>query len=171
MREEAGAVIDWSQGYSYEEYVAKGYREEQDRQRRVDGRTSFSEAFLSVVRAVKRPVHLIAFAEVYCPDSVVAMPFVKKMTELNDGIHLAVLPREPYVKELEAATGVARIPTFLFLDEEGTVRGKYVELPNELRERIRESDSEEKSMVILEYRRGKHNALIEKDLMACLASF
>ena len=137
----------------------------------MDGRTIFSEAFLSAVRAVEKPVRLIAFAEVYCPDSVVAMPFVKKMAELNDRIHLAILPREHHVEELEAATGVARIPTFLFLDEEGDVRGKNVELPEELRQRIRESDSEERSMVVLEYRRGKHNALIEKDLIACLASF
>lgn len=164
-------MIDWSQGYSYEEYVAKGYGEEQDRQRRVDGRTSFSEGFLSAVRAVKRPVRLIAFAEVYCPDSVVAMPFVKKMSELNDRIHLAILPRDPYVKELEAAMGVARIPTFLFFDEDGTIRGRYVELPKELKERMRDGDADEKSTLVLGYRKGKYNGLIEKELMECLASF
>ena len=120
---------------------------------------------------MKQPVNLAAFAEIYCPDTVVAMPFVKRTADLNPLIRLAVFERDPWVKELEAFTGAARIPTLHFFDEDMNLRGKYVELPDGLKDEMRDADQGERSTMTLEYRRGKYNGLIQEQFISILAAF
>ena len=164
-------MIDFEKGYSLEEYFTKGYEEERDRQRRACERTVYSEAFEDAVKKVKKTVMLAAFAEIYCPDTVVVMPFVKRMTDLNPLVRLGVFERDPYMKEMEAMTGTARIPTLLFFDEEMNLRGKYVELPDGLKDKMKDADPGERSAMGLDYRRGKYNALIQEQLAEILSLF
>ncbi len=164
-------MIDFAKGYSFEEYLEKGYEEERDRQRLACSRTSFSSEFEEAVKRVNRPLKLAAFAEIYCPDSVVTMPFVRRMTESNPLISLAVFPRTPFEKELEVLTGAARIPTLLFFDEEMRLLGSYVELPKALKEEMRDLDAGERSTLTLEYRRGKYNDLLQAELVEILSLF
>ena len=164
-------VIDFTKGYSFDEYLEKGYEEERDRQRRACSRAVFSQAFEDAVRSVNRPLKLAAFAEIYCPDSVVTMSFVRRMTELNPKIELAVFPRSPFEKELEALTGSSRIPTLLFFDDEMLLKGSYVELPKALKEEMRDLDAGERSALTLDYRRGKYNEMIQEELCGLLAHF
>ncbi len=164
-------VIDFTKGYSFGEYLEKGYEEERDRQRRACERTVFSDEFEEAVRRVAHTLKLAAFAEIYCPDSVVTMPFVHRMAELNPMIKVTVFPRSPFEKELEALTGTSRIPTLLFFDEEMQLKGKYVELPAALKEEMRDADAGEKSAMTLEYRRGKYNSMLQSELAGILSLF
>jgi len=120
---------------------------------------------------VNKPLKLAAFAEIYCPDSVVTMTFVHRMAELNPKIELAVFPRSPFEKELEALTGSSRIPTLLFFDEEMNLSGSYVELPKALKEEMRDLDAGEKSALTLDYRRGKYNEVLQAELTEILSLF
>jgi hypothetical protein len=164
-------VIDFTKGYSFSEYLEKGYEEERDRQRRACSRAVFSPAFEEAARHVNKPLKLAAFAEIYCPDSVVTMTFVHRMAELNPKIELAVFPRSPFEKELEALTGSSRIPTLLFFDEEMNLSGSYVELPKALKEEMRDLDAGEKSALTLDYRRGKYNEVLQAELTEILSLF
>jgi hypothetical protein len=164
-------VIDFTQGYSFNEYLEKGYEEERDRQRRACERTVFLNEFEESVRRVAQPLKLAAFAEIYCPDSVVTMPFVHRMAELNPLIEVTVFPRSPFEKELEALAGTARIPTLLFFDEEMRLKGKYVELPTALKQEMRDADAGERSALTLEYRRGKFNDMLQSELAQILSFF
>jgi hypothetical protein len=164
-------MLDFSKGYSVEEYFLKGYEEERDRQKRACDRAVFLPGFDEAVRAVTEPVFLAAFAEIYCPDTVTAMPFVKRAADLNPLVRLAVFERDPFAAELEAATGAKKIPTFLFYDSEMKVRGRFVELPDELIELMGDADPDERSCMNINYRRGRYNDLIQKQIMAILAAF
>lgn len=164
-------MIDVAKGYSLNEYFKKGYEEERDRQCRACEKTVFSPEFVEAVVKVNQPMKLAVFAEIYCPDTVVVMPFVKKMADVNPLIVLAVFEREPFEKELEALTGKARIPTLLFFDSAMNLKGKYVELPEALKDEMRDADLEERSLITLDYRRGKYNRLLQEQLIALLSSF
>jgi len=164
-------MIDFSKGFSFTEYLEKGYEEERDRQRRACSRAVFSPAFEEAARLVSKPLKLVAFAEIYCPDSVITMPFVHRMMELNPKIELAVFPRSPYEKELEALTGASRIPSLLFFDDEMNLAGSYVELPRALKEEMRDLDAAEKSLLTLDYRRGKYNGMLQAELTEILTLF
>lgn len=164
-------MLDFSKGYSFEEYLEKGYAEERDRQVRACSRTRFSQSFEGLVRSVKRTLCLAAFAEVYCPDSVVFMPFARRMTELSKAIGLTVFPRTSNEKLLEELTGVARVPTLLFCGKEGIPSGSYVELPRVLREEMRDLDAEERSALVIDYRRGRYNEMIEAELSELLSPY
>lgn len=164
-------MIDFSKGYSIDEYFLKGYEEERDRQKRACERTVFSPEFEEAAARVNETVFLAAFAEIYCPDTVVAMPFVKRAADLNPLIRLVIFEREPLRKELESMAGEAKIPTLLFFDEEMNLRGKFVELPDELKEMMGDADPGERSSMKIDYRRGRYNNLIQKQLAALLGAF
>lgn len=164
-------MIDFSKGYSLDEYFQKGYEEERDRQKRACERTHCSPEFEAAVKAVAKPVLLAAFTEIYCPDSVVTMPFVKRAVDLNSLIRLAVFERDPFRRELEALSGAVKIPTLIFFDEAMDVKGKYVELPDRLREELEDADPDERSAMTLEYRRGKYNHVIQEHFISVLREF
>ncbi|NLK18576.1 MAG: hypothetical protein GX310_02145 [Synergistaceae bacterium] len=164
-------MIDFSSGYSIEEYFHKGYEEERDRQKKACDRTLFSPEFEEKALSVKKPLLLAAFAEIYCPDTVVVMPFLKRAADLNPLIRLSVFEREPFRKELEAATGTAKIPTLLFFDENLTIKAKFVEHPDGLKQMMDDADSDERSRMSIDYRRGRYNDLIEKQIADMLAVF
>ena len=164
-------IIDFSKGYSLDEYFQKGYEEERDRQKRACERTVYSPEFEAAVKAVTKPVLLAAFTEIYCPDSVVTMPFVKRAVDRNSRIRLAIFERDPFRKELEALSGAIKIPTFIFFDEAMNVKGKYVETPERFQEEFNDADPDERSAMTLEYRRGKYNHLIQEHFISILREF
>lgn len=152
--------------------LKKGTKKKRDGQRRACSRAVFSPAFEDAARNVNKPLKLAAFAEIYCPNSVVTMSFVHRIAELNPKIELAVFPCAPFEKELEALTGSSRIPTLLFFDEEmNLVGGAYVEVPKALKEDMRDLDAGEKSALILDYRRGKYNDMLQAELTEILSPF
>jgi hypothetical protein len=93
------------------------------------------------------------------------------MTELSKAIGLTVFPRTSNEKLLEELTGVARVPTLLFCGKEGIPSGSYVELPRVLREEMRDLDAEERSALVIDYRRGRYNEMIEAELSELLSPY
>lgn len=163
-------MIDFSQGCSYDQYLLGGYEEERERQLKALELTVYSPGFEEAVRRVNRPVRIAAFAEIYCPDTVVAMPFVRRMIELNPRIEVFIFERTPYEDILQEYTGTARIPTLLFFGPDCTLLGSYVEHPAELKG-LMEKNPEGKKGMVLDLRRGKYNDMIQEELAALLASF
>ncbi|MEA4881774.1 MAG: thioredoxin family protein [Synergistaceae bacterium] len=163
-------MIDFSQGCSYDQYLLGGYEEERERQFKALGHTVYSPGFEEAVRRVNRPVRVAAFAEIYCPDTVVAMPFVRRMIELNPLIEVFIFERTPYEDILQEYTGTARIPTLLFFGPDCTLLGSYVEHPAALKGQM-EKEPEGKNRMVVDLRRGKYNDLIQEELAALLASF
>lgn len=162
-------MIDFVQGCSYGEYLLGGYEEERDRQLKAQEHTVYAPAFEDAARRVNRSVKVAAFAEIYCPDTVVAMPFIRRMTELNPRIEVFIFERTPYEDILQEYTGTARIPTLLFFSEEGKLLGSYVEHPAALKREM-EDDPENKNARVVDLRRGKYNEMIQEELTALLAS-
>lgn len=163
-------MIDFSQGCSFDQYLLGGYEEERERQLKALERTVCSPGFEEAVRRVNRPVRVAVFAEIYCPDTVVAMPFVRRMIELNPRIEVFIFERTPYEDILQEYTGTARIPTLLFFGPDCTLPGSYVEHPAQLKEQM-EKNPEGKKGMVLDLRRGKYNDMIQEELAALLASF
>ncbi len=163
-------MIDFAQGCSYDEYLQKGYEEERERQQKAGEHTVFTPEFEAACRGVSRRLKLAVFAEIYCPDTVVTMPFVCRMAELNPLVEISIFERSPFETVLKEYSGTARIPTLLFFDENGSLLGSYVELPADLKTGIEKDPSRQKALV-LDLRRGKYNDLIQKELAALLSSF
>lgn len=164
-------MLDFAEGHSFQSYLEKGYEEERERQLRAMESTETYPGFENAVRRVRHPLRIAAFAEIYCPDSVVTMPFVKKMEELNPLIAVSIFPKEQYEKILEEYTGTVRIPTLLFFDGDMHLRGSYVEMPKALKTAMKDADAPCLKSLVLAYRQGKYNHLVQDELISILLAF
>lgn len=158
-------MIDFNQGATFKEYLISSKEEYQDEQIDIYNKITLSDKIKEVIDKVDQKVILLAFAEIYCPDCRILMPFLKKIEKLNDNIKLTIFPREEYEGIMIEYTGVARIPTVIAIDSNEEVIGQYIEFPKKLKEDMKFMQEEEKTSLIKEYRVGKYNQLIEEDLL------
>ncbi len=90
------------------------------------------------VKAIGRPMHLIAIAEDWCPDVIRHVPVVEKMVDLNPNIRTRYIAREhspeAFVRFL--TVGGEAIPKFIFLSEDFVECGNWGPMQANLRELI-----------------------------------
>ena len=150
-------MIDLKKGLSFEEYM-----KDKDELKERYATTELSNGCKESIKELKEVRQVLIFTEGYCKDCTAALPFVKKFAEENALIKLHVFG----VKDQEEkAVGEVRIPSILVFDEEMSPKGAYVETPNEVKEKIAAAPLEEKKVYVNDYREGKYNDLIEKDLL------
>jgi hypothetical protein len=79
--------------------------------------------------------HVLAFAEGWCPDCQHNLPILKAITE-RFGIELKIVPKEnnEYFMEDFIEDGQARIPTFVFMDDNFNIVGSWVERPKTVKQ-------------------------------------
>ena len=75
------------------------------------------------------------------------------------------MPRTGFEDFLEEAVGSKSIPTIITFDEDMNPKGAYVETPKELQEKMTGLPQEERKLIYNDYRNGKYNDLIEKNLL------
>lgn len=159
-------MIDLKTGLSFEEYM-KDKAELEERY----AITELSNGCKERIKELNEVRQVLIFTEGYCKDCTATLPFIKKLAEENALIKLYVFgikDQEENKQFLEEAVGEIRIPSILVFDEEMNPKGAYVEIPNEVKEKIAAAPLEEKRVYVDDYREGKYNDLIEKDLLEIL---
>ena len=66
---------------------------------------------------------------------------------------------------LQELSGECRIPTIIKLDEKKQMKGKYIEFPQVVREKINGKNEEERKAIVEEVRSGKYNDEIQKEII------
>ena len=161
-------MINLSKGLTFEEYLEKSKLQYGDIQLTAYNSTSLSPNTKESLQNLASTVNVAVFSEGYCPDCIVTLPFIKRMTEESQNINLYCFPKSGYENFLEECTGDARIPTIITFDAEMNPKGAYVEFPKKLLEKMDSLKIEEKKNVINDYRQGKYNSIIEEDLLGIL---
>lgn len=159
-------MIDLKKGLSFEEYM-----KDKDELKERYSITELSNGCKESIKELKEVRQVLIFTEGYCKDCTTALPFIKKLAEENALIKLHVFgvkDQEENRQFLEEAVGEVRIPTILVFDEEMNPKGAYIETPNDVKEKIAAAPLEEKKVYVNDYREGKYNDLIEKDLLKIL---
>ena len=160
--------MDLSQGLSFNEYLRKSTEEQRKAQEEMYERVQLSESAKEAVKQINEPINIMFFSEGYCPDCIVAMPFIKRVAEENKNINVKIFPRKGNEENLEGFVGTARIPTILVFNKDMEPKGAYVEFPKVLIEQMARLSIEEQKSLISEYRQGKYNKLIEEELLSIL---
>lgn len=93
---------------------------------------------VEAVKAIDRPMHIVAIAEDWCPDVIRHVPVVEKMAELNANIRTRYISRkqspETFIRFL--TVGGEAIPKFIFLSEDFVECGNWGPMQEGLRELI-----------------------------------
>ena len=107
---------------------------------------------------------MVLFAEIYCPDCRVFVPFIEKIRKENKNIEIEIKKRSGMEKEAEKDYGVTRIPTLLRQSTSGYIK-IYEEFPEVLREKMKKTGAGNTIQLIQEYRIGRYNKEIEKQIV------
>lgn len=161
-------MINLSNGLTFEEYLEKSKLQYGDIQLTTYNSTSLTSGTKESLQNLTSTVNVAVFSEGYCPDCIVTLPFIKRMAEENNNINLYCFPKTGYESFLEECTGEARIPTIITFDKEMNPKGAYVEFPKKLLEEMTSLKIEEKKNLVNDYRQGKHNSIIEEELLDIL---
>lgn len=158
-------MIDLSLGLNFEGYLNKNNEEERNKLLSSYERTVLSKEIIEHVKTIDKKVNIVVFSEGYCPDCIVTLPFIKRMKELNDNLKVYYFGMKGNKELLEEYTGTARIPTVMTFTEDMEPKGAYVEVPKVIAEKMAKVPSDKQKELVLEYRQGKYNDLIEQELL------
>ncbi len=158
-------MIDLSKGLTFEQYLNKNSEEERNKVLEAYEKTELSKEAVDEIKAISKKINVVVFSEGYCPDCVVTLPFIKRMENLNDNIKVYLFGMKGNKELLEQYTGTARIPTVMTFTEAMEPKGAYIEVPKVIAEKMAKLPSEKQKELVLEYRQGMHNKLVEKELL------
>ncbi|MGL4731175.1 MAG: thioredoxin family protein [Clostridium sp.] len=158
-------MLNLSKSLNFNEYLKKSKETYGDVQDKAYENTILSNLSKEKIKNLNEKVNVVIFTEGFCPDCIVTIPFVQKLSEENENLKVHYLPRTGYEDFLEEAVGTKSIPTVLTFDKDMNPKGAYVETPKALTEKMVKLSQEERKKLISEYREGKFNNLIEEDLI------
>lgn len=158
-------MLDFTKSLTFEEYLEKQKDKYGDVQNKAYDKTQLSEDTKSSIKNLNETIHVAVFSEGFCPDCIVTIPFLERLKEENDKLKVHFFPRSGFEDFLNDAVGDTRIPTVITFDSSMTPKGAYVEMPKELVAKMHNLSMEERKSLIDEYRAGKYNDLIEKNLL------
>jgi thiol-disulfide isomerase/thioredoxin len=158
-------MIDLTKGLNFNAYLQKQHEKYGDVQDKAYENTALSQNAKEKINKLNKTIHAAVFTEGFCPDCIVTIPFIQRMAEENENLKIHLMPRTGFEAFLEEAVGESRIPTVITFDENMNPKGAYVETPKELREKMVGLNNDEKKTLISDYRAGKYNELVEKDLL------
>lgn len=120
---------------------------------------------LKSLNKLKEKRNLVVFTLPRCEDAATTIPFLFKLEELNKNISIRFMNREGNEELLKELTGESKVPTIVSLDEENTIRGKYIEYPESIKEKLHNKNDEEREYIITEFREEKYNKEIQRELI------
>ena len=109
-----------------------------------------------------KDIHLVVFAEMYCPDCAVFMPILQAIIEECENIIVEIYSRKSNRRLLENLTGNCKIPSVVRMDSKNKVVSKIIEMPETVYNRIR---GDNKENVYSEYRKGLYDDLIVESIV------
>ena len=158
-------MLDFNKAVSFEEYVEKQHDKYGDIQDKTYVNTELSSNAKEKIKRLDKVVHAAIFTEGFCPDCIVTIPFVQRLAEENSNLKVHLFHRSDFEGFLEKAVGCINIPAVITFTEDMDPKGAYVEMPKELVEKLPIISNNERKVLVAEYRSGKYNDLIEKDLL------
>ena len=158
-------MLDFTKSLTFEEYLKKQQKEYGDVQNNAYESTTLSETAKNNIKNLNDTIHVAVFSEGFCPDCIVTIPFIQKLKEENPKLDVHFFPRTGYESFLNEAVGDSRIPTVITFDNSMNPKGAYVEMPKELSSKMISLSLDERKSLVADYRSGKYNDLIEKNLL------
>ncbi|MDO4534524.1 MAG: thioredoxin family protein [Clostridium perfringens] len=151
---------------TYEMYLEKATEDEKKVIDSIYNQSKLSKETIDKVKNIKKNINILVFAEPYCKDCAVVLCCLMKMKDLNNNMNIKILPRKNNEDILEKYNNEKRIPTIINLDNKE--KEIFSEFPKVIQEKIKDSE-DEKSVIISEFRSGKYDNFVEKDLMEILS--
>ncbi len=139
-----------------------------EKQIKIMDKINLSEETVKKIKSIEKEIHILAVAQVYCPDCRAIIPFLEKFSKLNNNIKITYSNREESGELLKNKTGFIKIPT-LFYNNGKNLELFLLEFPNIVLNDFA-TNPENYDETKYNFRTGKYNSEIEKELSDYLIS-
>lgn len=161
-------MLNFNKGISYEEYISSATDEEYQIIQRYEKQCKLFEKGIEEILCVDNVINVAVFSITRCQDAATAIPFLMKLSDLNNKINIKFFYREGNEELLYDLSGEKRIPTMLVLNEENKVIRKFIEFPQYVDELIQKNPAD-KENIVKDYRSGKYNRYLQEDLIKLIS--
>lgn len=159
----------YEEAWDYEGYLNSDLLEYRRKQEKVFDEINLSQDTEEKIRGIKNLVNVVIFAEIYCPDCRVVIPYLEKFARLNENITINIFPREGNKSYISFHSKNSYIPLVLVEDtkrgEDEFVRIFEESLPSVIEKYKNTEDESERRNIIREFRSGKMNDELERHLL------
>ena len=152
---------------TFNDYLKYDKDEEYERkQLRIMEKITFSEETLRKLKSIHSEIRILAVAQVYCPDCRAVVAFMQKFAELNPNIKIKYKTKED-AKDLKYEN-IEKIPTLIrYTDDTDEIF--LLEFPKVVK-KMMDEDPENFEDIKYNFRTGKYNAEIERELIDYLVA-
>lgn len=159
----------YEEAWDYESYLESDLIEYKEKQDEIFDEIQLSEVNITKLSNIKKIVNLVVFAEIYCPDCRVLVPYLEKIRSINSNVNLSIFPRTGNEEYLIKHSIKGRIPTVLMEDlkkGEENFTAIFEEFPEPVRSQIESAlNTEQTNGLVHEYRAGVRNSELENHLV------
>lgn len=126
------------------------------------------QALKQKIASIDEKLHILVFAEDWCPDCVINMPALYFAEKENENISLSIVRRDGNESHMEKykVNGKPRVPTFLVLDVNYEEIGHMIERPKKVREKLTRGNEQEVLVAKRKYKKGCYAKCIIEDLLS-----
>ncbi len=157
----------YDKGISFEEFMSLDDGAYIDKILDIYNNIQVNDELLSKIKSIHKKINVLVFAEIWCPDCVINIPALKKISDLNKAIEMKIVSREgneEYLNEYKV-DGKTKTPTFIFMDENFKVLGVFIEIPQFLREVVKKGSQIDIIVAKRKYTKGEFTEETIKDMV------
>jgi len=116
------------------------------------------EELINKIQSVDKPIYILAFVELWCPDCIINLPAIKKLNDTNSNITFRILPKEGNEKYMEnyKIHGKPKIPTFIILNDKFEEVGSFIEHPKIVKDIVSKGNQVEVIVAKRKYHKGEY---------------
>lgn len=148
----------YESGISYNEFIKQENGDYEDKITSIYDSINVEDTLEKKIKSIEGQYKILVFGELWCPDCVINVPALKKITELNENIEMSIVSRKGNEEYLEDFTinGKAKIPTFLIYDEKFGYKNNFIEQPTIIKNIMQKGDQVEIIVSKRKYRKGEY---------------
>lgn len=160
------SLLDLGQASTYEDIKVKASDEQLEMIARQYKQGKLEDYKLDDIKNINEDKLIAVFVENRCTDAATMVPFINHLAELNEHIKPKFYEASKYECVVKRVAGEFKIPTVVFIkNDKKTVSGVYKEFPIKVRALIEENPDNKEFIVKEEFRKGKYNIEIQKDII------
>ncbi|RKD26395.1 Thioredoxin [Caminicella sporogenes DSM 14501] len=154
----------YTSGMDFETFISTDDESYKEKALEIYNSIEVDDDLLKRIKEINRKINILVFAEIWCPDCIINVPALKKLCDINSNIEVKIVPRKGNEKYLEdyKVNGKVKIPTFLFMDDNFNILGKFIEIPQAIRKIVSKGNQVDIIVAKRKYRKGEYiNETIE----------
>jgi alkyl hydroperoxide reductase subunit AhpF len=157
----------FKKGISFMEFVNKDKDTYKERTLEIYNDIELDEALQQEIKKVHELVNILVVAEIWCPDCMINVPALQKMTEINPNFVISIVAREGNEAFMDnyKMNGKIKVPTFVIMDKDFKTLGAFIEQPQILKDIEEKGKQVEIIVAKRKYKKGEYIVETIKEIL------